>query len=159
MRNGDSLTCLWIIQKERKREKKHCFICTALCPISRNFKSKLQTLQRQMTQKSLKNHSKQFEFAKSLQTNTADANEYTLPSPGFSICQAQPPIGEGVNWSGGQTHVEKCLHINHPRLPPGGLFLLQSSLFLSVYPAVPVVWMELHFKPVNLAGSAGQDKK
>lgn len=39
-------------------------------------------------------HRKQFELAKSLQTNTASANEYTLPSPGFSICQVQPRLVE-----------------------------------------------------------------
>lgn len=63
------------------------------------------------------NHSKQFEFAKSLQTNTANTNEYTLPSLGFSICQAQPRLGGGVNWSGGQTCGEMCTY-KSPADPP-----------------------------------------
>lgn len=119
-----------------------------------NFKSRQRKLKNTASTNDpeiAENHSKQFEFAKSLQTNTADTNEYTLPSLAFSICQVQQRIGGGVNWSGDQTRVEKCLHINHQRSPPGAVFtsiLLSLTLtsvlppplpFLSVFPAVPVL--------------------
>lgn len=39
-------------------------------------------------------NNKPLEFAKFLQTNTADANENTLPSAGFGVCQVQPRLVE-----------------------------------------------------------------
>lgn len=39
-------------------------------------------------------NNKSLEFAKFLQTNTADANENTLPSAGFGVCQVQPRLVE-----------------------------------------------------------------
>ncbi len=118
-----------------------------------NYKSKQRKLKNTAATNDpeiAENHSKQFEFAKSLQTNTADTNEYTLPSLAFSICQVQPRIGGGVNWSSGQTRVEKCLHINHWRTPPGGVF---TSILLSLtLTSVPPPPFRLSSSPSSVNG-------
>lgn len=45
-------------------------------------------------------------------------------------------IGGGVNWSGGPTRVEKCLHINHTSSPPRAVFSSPSPLLSS--PPLPL---------------------